>query len=167
MQRILVSGCLIGLKVRYNASDAAVQHEIWTRWQREGRLMSLCPELAAGFPVPRPPAEILGGEGRDVLNEKARIVEDTGADVTAMFIQGAHRTLEFARQHNLHIAVLTDGSPSCGTTYIYDGSFQGATKQGKGVVATLLEQHGIRVFADSKLTEADSYLDVLESNSQI
>jgi uncharacterized protein YbbK (DUF523 family) len=162
MQRILVSSCLIGLKVRYNASDAEVHHRIWTRWQQEGRLFSLCPELTAGFAVPRPPAEIVGGEGQDVLAGHARILEDTGANVTKLFVTGAQKALEFARKHNLHLAILTDGSPSCGSSYIYDGTFQGETREGKGVVTTLLEQNGIRVFSDHQLEAADAYLKQLE-----
>jgi uncharacterized protein YbbK (DUF523 family) len=165
MKRILVSSCLLGFKVRYNGSDAEVQDQIWKRWQKEGRLVSLCPELAAGFSVPRPPAEIVGGEGENVLAGRAQILEDVGSDVTELFILGAKKTLEFAQRQGLELAILTDGSPSCGSSYIYDGTFTGNRKKGKGVVTSLLEQHGIRIFADHQLLEADAYVKSIEAQS--
>ena len=57
MGRVLVSGCLNGRPIRYNATGVDVESEIWDRWEQEGRLVHFCPELAAGFSVPRPPAE--------------------------------------------------------------------------------------------------------------
>jgi uncharacterized protein YbbK (DUF523 family) len=58
MNKILVSACLMGFRVRYNGSEKARMNEQLARWQQEQRLVIHCPELAAGLPVPRPPAEI-------------------------------------------------------------------------------------------------------------
>ncbi|MGK4431189.1 2-thiouracil desulfurase family protein, partial [Yersinia enterocolitica] len=49
--RVLISACLMGKPVRYNGSALSVHHEIIQRWQDEGRLVMVCPELAAGMPV--------------------------------------------------------------------------------------------------------------------
>jgi uncharacterized protein YbbK (DUF523 family) len=110
--------------------------------------------VAAGLPTPRPPAEIqLRRSGADVLNHAASILENTGADVTALFIAGAEHALRRAQAENCRYALLADGSPSCGSTFIHDGEFSGATHAGAGVTATLLRQHGIRVFAQSQIAE--------------
>jgi uncharacterized protein YbbK (DUF523 family) len=63
-----------------------------------------------------------------------------------------------ALEHGCVAAVLTDGSPSCGSSYIYDGSFRGGTRQGTGVLAQLLADNGIRVFSESQLKFADAFL---------
>ena len=64
MDRILVSACLLGRPVRYNGTDKASGGEdVLARWQREGRAVPVCPEVAVGFPTPRPPAEIRPDEG--------------------------------------------------------------------------------------------------------
>ena len=62
---------------------------------------------------------------------KSSQVQGSGCEaaeiLTSQFVFGARQALETARQHDIKIAVLTDGSPSCGSTYVYDGSFQGSS----------------------------------------
>ncbi|WP_308307012.1 DUF523 domain-containing protein [Vibrio parahaemolyticus] len=43
-------------------------------------------------------------------------------------------------------AVLAENSPSCGSSNIYDGRFSGTKVNGSGVIATLLESSGIKLF---------------------
>lgn len=56
MQRILISACLLGAKVRYDGGDRLCDDPRIARWQAEGRLAPFCPEVAGGFPTPRAPA---------------------------------------------------------------------------------------------------------------
>ena len=147
--RILVSACLTGQPVRYNGDSRLLTHPLLSRWQAEGRLVRVCPELDVGFPVPRPPAEIVGGTGDDVLAGRARVVTITGDDVTAAFLAAADATLATARQHGCRLALLTEGSPSCGRHRIYDGSFTGASRPGTGVTVARLRAAGIEVYAET------------------
>ena len=156
--RILVSGCLNGPAIRFNQTNVQVKSPIWDRWSTEGRLVHFCAELAAGFPVPRPPAEILGGDGQTVICGIGTVAEDNGNDVTGRFLRGAELAVEHALERGCVAAVLTDGSPSCGSTYIYDGTFKGGTKPGTGVVTQLLMDNGIKVFPETQLAEADAYV---------
>ena len=156
--KVLVSGCLNGPAIRFNQTNVEVESPVWDRWAAEGRLVPFCAELSAGFVVPRPPAEILGGDGIAVICGAGTVVEDTGSDVTDMFMAGAQNTVDHALEQGCIAAVLTDGSPSCGSTYIYDGSFGGGTKKGTGVVAQLLIDNGIRVFSEDQLNEADLFI---------
>nr|WP_322089181.1 DUF523 domain-containing protein [Burkholderia sp. BCC1999] len=157
--KILVSMCVVGHPVRYNGSAKTAAHDALERWQREGRLVPVCPELAGGFSVPRPPAEIAGGEsGQQVLSGAARIVDVNGTDVTAPFVSGAHTALALAQAHDCRFAILADGSPSCGSTFIYDGSFANRRHAGAGVTAALLREHGIEVFADTEIDALDARL---------
>lgn len=150
--RILISACLLGQPVRYDGKGKSLAHPLIEKWKGEGRLVSLCPELAGGMKVPRPPAEIEDGmNGSDVLAGRARVLELTGGDVTDAFVAGAERTLTFARENDCRFALLIDGSPSCGSLAIYDGSFAGAKHAGKGVTTALLGQNGIMVFAPSQI----------------
>jgi uncharacterized protein YbbK (DUF523 family) len=152
MGKILVSACLLGRPVRYNGSDKLVESRLIDLWCKQGRIVALCPEVAAGFPTPRPPAEIEPGkQGHDVLAGNALIHEQTGAAVTGQFCLGADIALATARSHDCRFALLTDGSPSCGTSFVYSGLFDGVPRTGQGVVAALLSENGIAVFAENQI----------------
>lgn len=162
MDKILVSACLLGSPVRYNGSDRRVAHSLIALWREQGRIVPLCPEVAAGLPTPRPPAEIETGLlGIDVLGGNARIYDDTGADVTSPFRLGAEIALETALSNGCRFALLTDGSPSCGSSFVYSGRFDGGTRKGTGVVAALLSQNGIAVFSEDRIVELNEALDRL------
>lgn len=151
INKILVSACLMGFKVRYNGSEKSRMNEQLARWEQEQRLVIHCPELAAGLPVPRPPAEIISADGKDVMHGQARIIENTGQDVTEQYRLAAWLALQAAQESGCSAALLTDGSPTCGSVVIYDGSFRGIRKTGMGVAASLLAEHGIAVFSEKQI----------------
>jgi uncharacterized protein YbbK (DUF523 family) len=165
MIRVLVSACLLGQQVRYNGAAASANDAILDRWITEGRVVSFCPEVAGGLGVPRPPAEIRGGDGEAVLVAAACVLTRDAADVTASFLRGAELALAAARSQSVRLAILKDGSPSCGSSWIYDGAFTGTRREGRGVTAAVLERGGIRVFSERELREADAYLTGIEAGA--
>ncbi len=165
MERILVSSCLAGRRVRYDGAAKPVSGDLFERWRAEGRLIPFCPEVSGGLAVPRPPAEIVGGDGGDVLDGRACILTDTGEDVTAEFLQGARLALETARRSGARTALLKEGSPSCGTHRIYDGTFSGASSPGTGVTTALLHRSGITVFSENDLEAVQAHLTALEQTT--
>ncbi len=166
MEKILISACLLGAKVTYQGGDARLDHPVVKRWADEGRLISVCPEVAGGLLTPRPPAELIGdGGGRAVLDRRLSVKTEDGTDLSDAFITGAGSALALARQHSIKLAILKDGSPSCGTTYIRDGSFSGGRVNDLGVTAALLERNGVRVFSDMQIELAAACLRDLERSS--
>ncbi|ARO28926.1 MULTISPECIES: DUF523 domain-containing protein [unclassified Rhizobium] len=150
--KILVSACLVGHAVRYDGRAKPLLHPAIERWRAEGRLVTICPEISAGMPVPRPPAEIAdGATGEEVLAGTARVIELTGGDVTEEFQQAAGNAVALARQTGCRFALLIDGSPSCGSGFIYDGTFSGRRQAGSGVTAAALKAAGIEVFSDREI----------------
>lgn len=141
---IVISACLIGKRCRYDGGGFDQYPEL-SRLVEAGQAVPVCPEQLGGLPTPRPPAEIQGGDGSDVLEGRARITRADGTDVTKEFLAGARKTLEIARKHGATTAILKARSPSCGYKHIYAGSFDGHLKPGKGVTAALLEAEGLRV----------------------
>ncbi|CAN7185388.1 DUF523 domain-containing protein [Pseudomonas sp. PSB11] len=153
MQKILVSRCLLGHRVRYDGGASGPFDQL-QRWIDEGRVVPLCPEVAGGLPTPRAAAEIPGGQGGDVLDGQAAVITTEGEDVSAQFLSGAYQALELVQQHDIRIAVLKANSPSCGNLLTYDGTFSGVKVTGEGVTAALLRRHGVRVFSELELAEA-------------
>lgn len=87
-----------------------------------------------------------------------REIEATGADVTNLFVSGARAALALAQMHGCGFALLIDGSPSCGSGFIYDGHFAGRRHIGAGVTAALLRENGIEVFAETEIDALEDRL---------
>ena len=161
-QKVLVSRCLLGHRVRYDGGASGPYGQL-ARWQDEGRIIALCPEVAGGLPTPRAPAEIPGGQGLDVLNGKAPVMTSEGEDVSASFMDGAQQALALVNRHGIRIAILKANSPSCGNVQTYDGSFSGVKVEGQGVTAALLAGAGVQVFSELQLDDAARALARLEA----
>ncbi|NYH42016.1 uncharacterized protein YbbK (DUF523 family) [Micromonospora jinlongensis] len=169
--KILVSGCLGGAPIRFNEAGVPVASSIWQHWASEGRLVSLCPELAVGFPVPRPPAEIVGGSPADVLDGRAHVHEASGHDVTELFQAAAQRAVDKALQAGVGLAILVEGSPTCGSTYVHDGIFTGVTAAGHPCVSSLRPgqgsgcsgRNGSTATADARSSQSAASPDALTS----
>jgi len=152
--KILVSACLMGHAVRYDGQAKPLVHAALDRWRDEGRLVTVCPEMSAGMPVPRLPAEIeAGSSAEDILAGSGHVRESDGTDVTGAFLQAARNALALAVETGCTHALLIDGSPSCGSGVVYDGSFSGRRRKGEGVTAALLKANGIKVFSDRQIDE--------------
>ncbi|MDR6231796.1 uncharacterized protein YbbK (DUF523 family) [Pseudomonas sp. SORGH_AS199] len=164
MEKILVSRCLLGHRVRYDGG-AHGPFDLLAVWQAQGRIVPLCPEVAGGLPTPRQPAEIPGGQGGAVLDGRLPVVTDSGEDVTRAFVAGAAAALELIARHGIRLAVLKARSPSCGNVENYDGSFSGTRVAGEGVTAAALKRAGVAVFNETELQEAQRLLAALEGNA--
>ncbi|HTI36403.1 MAG TPA: DUF523 domain-containing protein [Vicinamibacterales bacterium] len=158
MVKILVSACVLGAPVRYNGKDKKSSHPVLDRWVREGRVVSVCPEVLGGLGTPRAPSEIVRIQGL------RRVAASTGRDVTAEFERGAALALDQALTNDVRVAVLKEGSPSCGSTWTYDGTFSGTRIAGEGVATELLRRRGIQVFSEEEIDAADALVDRLEAS---
>ena len=163
MQQVLISSCLMGMPVRYDGGSKRCLHPVIARWQEEGRLLWLCPESEGGLPTPRAPAEITSGaSGIDVLRSHARVVDRDGNDVSAAFVRGSDAAVKAVMTAGIRVAVLKEGSPSCGSVWIADGSFTGVRVARDGVTAAALKAAGVQVFSENELDEAAACLAEIE-----
>jgi len=153
-EKILISQCFLGDKVRYNGEVKSLKHPLITLWQQQQRFIAVCPEVAGGLPVPRPPAEITPKSGK--------VITQTGNNVTEQFNCGAQQALAICQKHQIRFALLKESSPSCGSNFIYDGSFSNKKIAGQGLTSQLLMSAGIRVFSEHFLEELASLLDKSE-----
>nr|WP_067286021.1 DUF523 domain-containing protein [Marinobacterium profundum] len=151
MGKILVSACLLGEKVRYDAEHRLLEHPLLEQWHRQGRLVPFCPEVAGGLPTPRRPAEIR--QRFPIL-----VTDRDGADLTPAYLQGAELALEVAQRENCCCALLQSLSPACGRDQVYDGQFRQERVQGSGIAAAELMRHGIALFDETRLSELFAFM---------
>lgn len=149
MEKILISSCLLGNKVRYDGKGKSIPHPVIATWLRQDRLVIICPEMAGGLPTPRPRAEQFGKQ----------VFDEFGLEVSVEFIEGAKKALALCQKHAIKYAILKEFSPSCGSTQIYNGKFNGQKIAGKGVTAKLLSEHGIKVYSELSVELLMQHLD--------
>ena len=146
-----ISACLGGVACRYDGAAKTIPE--LRLLLEHGQAILVCPEVMGGLPIPREPAEIINGDGRDVWLGTARVVTTTGNDVTADFKQGAVLAYQKLRERGITCILMKENSPSCGKQHIYDGTFSGVTKEGIGVAAAYFEQQGLTVVPEHRWSE--------------
>lgn len=125
----LISSCLLGLCTRYDGKIKMYPETL--KKFKNAILIPVCAEQLGGLSTPREAADIINGDGNDVIDAEALVVTKSGNDVTAAFIQGAEQVLKVAQMQNIDKAILKARSPSCGVS----GNI--------GVTAALLQKHNI------------------------
>ncbi len=150
MPKYLISACLAGENVRYDGRNC-LQEQLKKLVENGGAIM-VCPEIIGGLPTPRLAAE-MHGSAQDILNRQAKVLDREGNDVSDAFIKGAYKALEIAQNHRITHVILKENSPSCGSHFIYDGTFKGQKIRGMGIAATLFKQHGFIVMSEDEFLE--------------
>ncbi len=137
--RYLISACLCGVCCRYDGGSFDLPR--LRALMEKGVAIPFCPECAGGLPTPRIPCEIAGD----------RVLAADGTDCTTQYRRGAALALETCRRHGLIAAILKEGSPSCGSHRIRDGSHTGRKIPGMGLTAALLAKNGITLYTEEQL----------------
>lgn len=139
MEKILISACLIGDKVRFDGKsnyNPKIQ-DLLEKYE----LVPFCPEVEGGLSIPRIPCE--------KYNDK--VINKEGKNVTKYFEKGADLALNICQYLGIRIAILKENSPSCGTKKVYNGKFEGKLIPGEGVTAELLKRKGIKVISEEEI----------------
>lgn len=138
-EKIIVSACLLGNKVRYDGKDS-FKEEI-AMLSEKYELIPVCPEVLGGLMIPRDPAEING----------SLVLTNKGKDVTMNFREGAQTVLDLCKENHISKAIMKSKSPSCGKGKIYDGSFSHHLIDGNGIAVELLLKNNIKVYNENEL----------------
>jgi uncharacterized protein YbbK (DUF523 family) len=158
-EAFLVSACLLGVPCAYDGHGRLLLSTENRRPAEEllalatrGFVLPVCPEVLGGLSIPRPTAEIVDGDGADVLVGQAHVVTIEGKDVTDAYVRGAEGALAVAKSHGVSVAILRQHSPSCGSKWIHDGMHSGGLREGQGVTAALLRRHGVTVWSQDEVS---------------
>lgn len=146
---ILVSACLLGINCKYNGDNN--KNEKIEEYLKDKKFILVCPEQLGGMSTPRHPSEIIYLDEYDVIEGKTSVINNKKSDVTKQFKKGALETLKIANIYGCKKAILKDGSPSCGSSFIYDGTFTGKKVNGSGVTTTLLRKNSIKVISEKDI----------------
>lgn len=139
MEKILISACLVGDKVRYDgkSSYTPLIEELLKKYE----LVPFCAEVEGGLPTPRVPSE----------RKKGRVINAQGKDVTSNFLKGTDLAVNICLYLGIKVAILKEDSPSCGVKEIHDGYFQNRKIKGEGALSEALKRKGIRVISSEDI----------------
>lgn len=138
MKMICVSKCLLGYNCRYDGKNK--RNEAVIEYLKDKEYVMVCPECLGGLTTPRCPSEI----------KEDKVYSKLGKDVTYEFELGAQKALEIAKKHGCKQAIFQENSPSCGSHFIYDGTFSGNKIEGMGVSTKLFTKNGIEVISSAE-----------------
>jgi uncharacterized protein YbbK (DUF523 family) len=147
-KKIMVSACLLGINCRYNGESKFSPQLV--ACLANHTVIPCCPELLGELMIPRPPAEIINGDGQAVWSGQARVIDRDGNDRTAYFKAGAQKALELYLKEQPEMVIFKANSPSCGRGLIYNGSFNGELVEGDGVATTLLRDWGATIYTEEE-----------------
>lgn len=141
MEKIIVSACLLGDKVRYDGKSNYQEKIELIKAKYD--IIVICPEVDGGLKIPRIPSERRG----------AGVYDQTGKDVTNYFVSGANKALQICRYFNIKKALLKEKSPSCGKYKTYDGYFSYNLIDRPGLTAELLMREGVKIYNENEIDE--------------
>lgn len=144
--KIAVSSCLLGEAVRYDGTDKRIEY-ITEQLTRNYTLISLCPEIAVGMGVPRPPIHLRDdGENIEVVEVGNPII-----NMTKPLAEYGRKVVEM--HADICGYILKKNSPSCGTQNVKVLNAQGA-----------YERRGIGIYASEIITSLPN-LPVIDEES--
>ena len=106
--KIAVSSCLLGEAVRYDGTDKRIGL-IANQLANQYNLISLCPEIAIGMGVPRPPIHLVD----DGVSIKVVGIDNQENDVTKLLTADGEKVVE--TYSDICGYIFKKNSPSCGT----------------------------------------------------
>ena len=135
----IVSACLLGVNCRYDGENS-YNKKIVQLINKEV-IIPVCPEQLGGLTTPREAARIINGGGSEVLDGKAKVVTESGENVTENLVRGAEEVLKIALLFGVKEVIMKSGSPSCGCGEPEDG-----------ITTAILKRNGIQVKTEKEYT---------------
>ncbi|MFA6830024.1 MAG: DUF523 domain-containing protein [Bacilli bacterium] len=140
-EKIIISACLLGQKVRYDGKTKPVDGIMGLAKYYD--IIPVCPECSGGLKIPRDPSEIVGD----------KVLSKNGRDVTSNYNDGAYWASSVCRIYNVKLAVLKERSPSCGTHLIHNGKFDDGVIEGQGITVRKLTKLGVKCINEDEAME--------------
>ncbi len=145
---VIVSACLLGFSCRYDGGSKPLPAKVLERLKVGYLLIPVCPEQLGGLPTPRAKMEITEGDGLDVLRGTSKVIDERGRDLSQAVLKGAYEIAGYAKNHGIVLAIMKDGSPSCG---VYTIRRKGEPVAGSGLTVALLKRQGVKVISEEDL----------------
>jgi len=168
--RLMMSACLVGELCGVDGTSNGTYPSALKFLDYDNvRLIPFCPEHFV-LGTPRETPDCIGGNGHDVIEGKARVITQSGKDITSKMIAASLKMLQIAQDNDVELALLMDSSGACGSQVIYNGSRfseQPMYQIGMGVCAAQLDKHGIKIVSQRDFASLELLYAKLDPNHVI
>ncbi|KAL0240931.1 hypothetical protein GEMRC1_006167 [Eukaryota sp. GEM-RC1] len=135
---VFCSLCLLGVDCRYDGKNQYTE-KLDSLIPSGASVVGFCPEVLGGLSVPRPPCEIQS-------SDPWKIITIDGEDQTVYFQDGSEIVVTALKTlDRVDLLVLKEKSPSCGSSFVYSGKFDGTLIEGHGILLSLIESSGVHI----------------------
>jgi len=135
----IVSACLAGYNCRYNCENK--HNPILSFMTKVGKLLPLCPEMTMGLGLPREPIYLTQTAEIAIISRRF-LTTTKGKDITSEFLTSLDALYEERLRHLPKLAILKDGSPTCGVNWYNNGK---GLSRGRGIFAEFLYIRGFKL----------------------
>ncbi|WP_286034634.1 DUF523 domain-containing protein, partial [Megamonas hypermegale] len=81
-------------------------------------------------------------------NNYDKIITKDKVDMTKLYMNSAKKAMQNIADKEIDLAILKANSPTCGSKYIYDGTFFHKLIEGNGIFAQMIKDRGILVISE-------------------
>lgn len=131
--KIAISRCLLGDKVRYDGKHQYHSGVYHVMQHKEVDVIPVCPEVAIGLGVPRPPIHLVGNANKPSLQ-----VIQNKQDISETMLTFSK---EWIHQYDLDGVILKSRSPSCGLKQVKVLQRESYQRRGTGIFAAVVLEH--------------------------
>lgn len=135
---LLVSSCLLGNNVRYDGKNCKIDNI--DLLENNFTIIPICPEFDV-LGCPRNPIEIKNNE----------VIDKDNNNYTTLIKKKIASIINLCKENDVKYALLKEKSPTCGSHFIYDGTFSRKLIQGSGLLVSELKKLHIQIFNEDEV----------------
>ena len=135
---LLVSSCLLGNNVRYDGKNCKI--DCINLLENNFTIIPICPEFDV-LGCPRNPIEINDNE----------VIDQNNNNYTILIKKKIASIINLCKENDIKYALLKEKSPTCGSHFIYDGTFSHKLIKGSGLLVKKKKKLHIQIFNEDEV----------------
>lgn len=135
---LLVSSCLLGNNVRYDGKNCKIDNI--DLLENNFTIIPICPEF-----------DFLGCPRNSIEIKNNEVIDKDNNNYTTLIKKKIASIINLCKENDVKYALLKEKSPTCGSHFIYNGTFSRKLIQGSGLLVSELKKLHIQIFNEDEV----------------
>lgn len=135
---LLVSSCLLGNNVRYDGKNCKIDNI--DLLENNFTIIPICPEI-----------DVLGCPRNSIEIKNNEVIDKDNNNYTTLIKKKIASIINLCKENDVKYALLKEKSPTCGSHFIYNGTFSRKLIQGSGLLVSELKKLHIQIFNEDEV----------------